>query len=362
MRSQFWIQPLFWLVVFSCASCNAGKSGTPPGATPSPTAPTAPVTVAGPPANLAVVPQQRNSQGSIYEFRWAPPSGAVTSFVVEVGSSSGASDIGVFEAPSSAPAYSLTTQHRGAMFVRVRARTAGGLGNPSNELRVEDQRDVIEALFLSTGALRSPDHQPICQFGSLFPDDVGGFRRGTTVSALQSNSLPEPHKQAAARFFDDLIAATMGSLQVVRNFSDDRAYMEGVFGRGAFRGINELIVLDVADARPFCGSLGCGGGRLPPGATTAVFQNATVVVQRTDPVFNNSTEAIIAHELSHAFGLCHIASPIMGEYTLMGTSAIAGVTRLSPAELAAVRSLYGAGLGPGSKRQELVSSGLIGPR
>lgn len=361
MRSHFGIRLLFWLVVFSCAACG-GKPGSPKADTTSPTAPTAPLPVAGPPSNLVVFPQQRSSQGSIYEFRWAAPSGSVTSFAVEVGSSTGASDIGVFEAPSSATAYSLTTQHRGAMFVRVRARTAGGLGNPSNELRVEDQRDVIEALFLSTGALRSPDHQPICQFGSLFPDDIEGFRRGTTVSALLLNSLPESHKQTAARFFDDLIAATMGSLRVVRNFSDDRAYMEGVFGRNGFRGINELIVLDVADARPFCGSLGCGGGRLPPGATTAVFQNASVVVQRTDPVFNNSTEAIIAHELSHAFGLCHIASPIMGEYTLMGTSAIAGVTRLSPAELAAVRSLYGAGLGPGSKRQELVSSGLIGPR
>ncbi|MDO8679696.1 MAG: fibronectin type III domain-containing protein [Acidobacteriota bacterium] len=361
MRSHFCIQLLFWLVLLSSTSCG-GKPGTPTAGTASPTGPTAPQPIAGPPSNLVVVPQQRNSQGSIYELRWTAPSGSVTPFAVEVGSSTRASDIGVFEAPSSATTYSLTTQHRGPVFVRVRARNAGGLGDPSNEFRIEDQRDVIEALFLSTGALRSPDHQPICQFTSLFPDVVEGFSRGTTVTALLSNSLPEPHKQAAARLFDDMTAATMGSLQVMRNFSDDRNYMEAAFRRNEFCGTNELVILDVADGQPFCGTLGCGGGRLAPRATTALFQNAFVIAQRTDAVFGNSTEAVIAHELSHAVGLCHIASPIMGEFTLMGTSAIRGVTRLSSVELAAIRSVYGAGLGPGSTRQDLLSSGLVGPR
>ena len=90
-----------------------------------------------------------------------------------------------------------------------------------------------------------------------------------------------------------------------------------------------------------------------------LFRNAFVVAQQADNVFRNSTEAVIAHELGHAVGLCHCASPIMGELTLMGRSAIAGIARLSGPELAAIRSVYGAALGPGATKQQLIAAGLL---
>ena len=152
----------------------------------------------------------------------------------------------------------------------------------------------------------------------------------------------------------------MGSLATVLVPSDDRAYMLNAFQRNAFRGADELVVLDVVDARPYCGALGCGGGQLAQSPSSALFQNAFTIAQQADTVSGNSTEAVIAHELGHAVGLCHCTSPIMSELTLIGTSAIAGIARLSGPELAAIRSVYGAGLGPGSTKQALMAAGLVG--
>ena len=89
-----------------------------------------------------------------------------------------------------------------------------------------------------------------------------------------SSTLTEPHRTAAGKLLDDMNAATMGSLQTIRTFSDDRNYMEGTFRRNQWHGANELVILDVDDGQSFCGALGCGGGRLAAGATSALFRNA----------------------------------------------------------------------------------------
>src|SRR6266536_2880460 len=61
----------------------------------------------------------------------------VTSFIVEAGSTSGASDItDNFDTGSSQPVFIVTGVGAGTYFVRVRARSASGISAPSNEVIV----------------------------------------------------------------------------------------------------------------------------------------------------------------------------------------------------------------------------------
>lgn len=75
-------------------------------------------------------------QGSLVELAWQPPAGGGTpaAYVVEAGSTSGASDIGVFVL-GAAPAFAVMAPD-GVYHVRVRARNVFGTGPASNEVMV----------------------------------------------------------------------------------------------------------------------------------------------------------------------------------------------------------------------------------
>jgi hypothetical protein len=66
----------------------------------------------------------------------APEGDPATSFVVEAGSVSGASDLAVFDTGSRATSLTVTGVPTGTYFVRVRARNAAGLSGASNEVIV----------------------------------------------------------------------------------------------------------------------------------------------------------------------------------------------------------------------------------
>jgi hypothetical protein len=73
----------------------------------------------------------------------APSSGdAPTSYVVEAGSASTLSDIVVFDTASTATQLTATAPN-GRYFVRIRARTAAGMGPPSNELAIDVPGGVV---------------------------------------------------------------------------------------------------------------------------------------------------------------------------------------------------------------------------
>jgi len=59
--------------------------------------------------------------------------GAATSYIVEAGSSSGASNVAVIDTQSAAPTFVATGVGSGRYFVRVRGFNAAGVGPASNE-------------------------------------------------------------------------------------------------------------------------------------------------------------------------------------------------------------------------------------
>ena len=91
------------------------------------------VIVAGAPSNLA-----SSVTGTTVTLTWITPGSgdAPTSYVIEAGSSSGASNLANFDTGSAATSLTVTAVPPGAYFVRLRARNAAGFSSVSNEIVV----------------------------------------------------------------------------------------------------------------------------------------------------------------------------------------------------------------------------------
>ena len=88
--------------------------------------------VTTPPGNLT-----RTVQGTTVLLGWgAPPGSQPTSYVIEAGSASGASNITVFDTGTAATALTVNNVPAGTYFVRVRGKDAAGTGPASNEVTV----------------------------------------------------------------------------------------------------------------------------------------------------------------------------------------------------------------------------------
>ena len=92
------------------------------------------------------------ASGSTVLLTWtAPVSGdPVTTYVIEAGSRSGASDLTIIATNSTAPAFSASGVGAGTYYVRVRAQNAGGVSSPSNE----------SILIVGTGGCTTPPNAP----------------------------------------------------------------------------------------------------------------------------------------------------------------------------------------------------------
>jgi Domain of unknown function (DUF3472) len=86
--------------------------------------------VPGPPSGLTV-----SINGAIVTLTWNAASGQLTTYVIEAGSSSGASDLASFQTGNVATTF-MVAAPPGTYFVRLRARNAFGTSGPSNEVVV----------------------------------------------------------------------------------------------------------------------------------------------------------------------------------------------------------------------------------
>lgn len=72
--------------------------------------------------------------GSTVNLKWSAGGGSPTSYVLEAGSMSGASNIIVSDTGSAATSFTATGVNRGTYYLRVRSRNACGTSGPSNEI------------------------------------------------------------------------------------------------------------------------------------------------------------------------------------------------------------------------------------
>ena len=89
--------------------------------------------VPGAPQNLSAFV---SADGRVF-LSWSSVSGPVTTYVVEVGSAPGSSNLAVFMTGNATPGFNASAVPPGTYFVRVRAGNASGVGPASNEVRVD---------------------------------------------------------------------------------------------------------------------------------------------------------------------------------------------------------------------------------
>jgi hypothetical protein len=204
---------------------------------------------------------------------------------------------------------------------------------------------VIEALFFGTGPLARTDN-PGCD---TTLQRMRGWSRGSRVRVVAYASVDADRRESVKRALERAGDAFGTTVTTTYQHRDDLEQPEG-------NPDNEISVFAVpaAKAPALCGisAANCQVVRYNSGA----YVGSRVILSTP---FAPATDGIVAHEMGHAFGLCHIDPARAGlesMFSVMGNSA-AG--RWTAVDVEAIRLVYGAGLSPSDPRQRFVAAGLI---
>ena len=289
---------------------------------------------------------------------WSAVAG-VDGYTVELGKSSGTSEVSTTQVPGSATSVTLGgLQSGGTYFARAKARNQAGTSAASNEVRIEsvDLRDVIDALYFGSGPLIPRDGLTAC----ISPSRSWiTYPSGVTVRLIMSSStVSAAVQQLVQRAADDWVTTTNGTNSVIVQLTGEADPRPGS---------NEITVATHPD--PI--SQGCGFER---GCTILTIRSSLLVSARAilGPSIAAATAAYSHDAVGHGgLGMCHIDGGLIGgaRNTLMGggpnvfscssTSDICIATSLSPLDAAAARAVYGSGLPRGAPRSAFLAAGLV---
>lgn len=328
------------LLLAACLpACGGGGGGG------TPTAPGPPTAVTD--LRFTITPEVANR--TTVDFSWSGGQGA-TSFRLEVGSSSGTSNIAVIDTRSAQASYRWTPAPIGNLYVRVSGQSAAGAGPPSAEVLVGsvDPRELIEALLLGSGRLAVAGNVG-CSGGVML-----GWRPGTRLPVLVSSNVTDALLVGAQQTVPQFATATRGLVQAAIVRVDHPPPRPGV---------DEVSIRMAAQAEvdAFCRN---------PGVRGCARQSFSGPYFRSvEIVFAPSAEAAtLAHELGHGLGLCHaivaagMQPPLTMGVTPDGVFSPSGrLSSLSPASVKSAESVYAAGLVAGASRSQFVAAGLVPP-
>lgn len=206
-------------------------------------------------------------------------------------------------------------------------------------------RDAVEALFFGTG--------PLARIGDPGCDStlerMRGWPRGSRVRVVAYGSLDAERQNAVKRTLrqvDEVFGSTMtAELQTRMDVPEPAGSPEGeiaVFAAELFR-VPDLCGIPARN---------CQVVRYRSGE----FFASRVILGTP---FTEGSSTVVAHELGHAFGLCHIDPSRSGldpGLSAMGHAAAPAWTAL---DISAIRRVYSAGLSPADHRQRFAAAGLI---
>lgn len=295
-------------------------------------------------------------------FTWNAVPGA-TSYVLEIGTSAGATNFAVITLEGGATVHRATDMPVGFSYARVRSKNAATTSPSGPDLRlvVPDLRDVIEALFFGTGpnGYASPGQNPPPSSSTqVFTSWAPGSNIPTRVGGL--NDQEYRHVEQALQQIEE---ATLGSVRatIVERSSEP-------FAPNAFGARGELRIVVTTDMQTYCGDpsyAGCGvGGFSHPAG--GFINNSTVAIRP-----GQEGHAFI-HEMGHAvLRLKHIqwapwatleqtSWPGLPRPTMFPT-AQPGPAILTPTEMDAIKMVYASGVGRSGfvSRSAFYGAGLI---
>ena len=207
--------------------------------------------------------------------------------------------------------------------------------------------EVIDALFLGSGALIPRDGAPECPFQGFW----SGYPRGSSVRLRVSSGVPGPVQSALSAAIGPVSDATGGAVIVALTVVPDIDPQPGV---------NEVTVTEVPSPRAAGCSAdsGCVQYRF---AGRGLLMSARIVAPP-----GRSVSAYVHDVVGHGvLGLCHIGADQIGgaELSLMssgfGAPPGSGASSLTALDLEAIRTVYASGVNPGANRSAFLAARLV---
>jgi hypothetical protein len=303
-----------------------------------------------PPQNLIA-----SAFGTIVMLDWSAPAGGCPATQYEVQAGSGPSMSNITVANVGALTALTGSAPAGLYYIRVIALNAFGSSGPSNEIQVvvsaplpeptPDIRDVIEALFLGTGSLARVGN-PGCNNAV---QRMRGWPNLSQVRIVTYENL-EPRGREVSELMVQQANETFGTTLPYE--------FRPVGGDPNSVKTGEIGVMQVEPSQFPAQCQSTAGCHLETQSSPGMMASSRVILPIPLPAHFSG---LIAHELGHAFGLCHIDPTRAGldpALSVMGLS-LFQTTRWTPIDMQAFRLVYGAGLRPGDERQKFITAGLI---
>src|SRR5687768_11257377 len=154
----------------------------------------------------------------------------MSSYIIEMGSTSGAADLGIHDTGGNGDFGILPNVRIGTTFARVKAVTNGVPSPPSNEVTftVADYdgflKDFTEALLLGSGPLTpepDPRHSPTTRFACPHTGTWSGWARGSTVRVRVSTRIAQERRDVMRAMVDQIGDATNGAIRAVFDTTEE---------------------------------------------------------------------------------------------------------------------------------------------
>jgi hypothetical protein len=303
--------------------------------------------------DFTIVPALRGA--TEVEFVW---SGAnATSYRLEIGTTSGATDTVTFDT-GSATTFTWTRVPIGTFYARVRGLSGATQGAPSSEVVVGsiDARRMIDALVFGYGPLAVAASPGRSLNTGIFQDRVLGWQPGSGIAVVLGESLPAAHVAAAEKTLQQIGPATLGV--VTAGVLERRSEPLGLPSPAE---VTISMLSDDTSLRAQCSCDACIG-------CTRTFYSGTFVQRAQILIAPSAGAATVAHELGHVIGLAHIISAAgvrppftMGVTTDGRFSPDGRLDTLDRASIRMLETIYAAGFTAGTTRAQFQAAGFVLP-